>query len=52
MLKWVIISKLLSSHFSFTEVFISFAFTFNLSFLGTRLDIAILFLSVLANLAS
>ena len=51
MLKWEIKSKLFSSHCSL-KVFNYFAFAFNLSFLGTRHDIATLFLSVLADLAS
>ena len=52
MLKCEIESKLLFSHFSFKKVFTSFAFAFNLPFLGTRLDIATLFLSVSADLAT
>ena len=42
-------SNLFSSHFSFKKVFTSFAFAFNVSFLGSRLDIATFFVSFSTN---
>ena len=52
MLKWEIKSKMLIAQFSFEKVFTCFALAFNLNLLGPKLDIATLFLSVLAYLAS
>ena len=44
-----VIDVFMSSHFSFRKVFTSFTFAFNWSFLGTGLDIASSFLSVLTD---